>query len=186
MRLVVGLTGATGALAAKLLIEKSPWPVALIASDWGRDVYRRECGSFDDLAALAGEVFDDKALSAPVASGSVPTLGMVVLPCSSNTLAKIAGGMGDSLITRAAHCQLKERRRLVLGVRETPWTSIDIDNAAKVDRAGGVIMPLSPPYYMFGNRSPKEITLDMLLGAYVDRVLQLFGAEIETTWETVE
>ena len=184
-KLVLGVTGATGALAAQMVLERSPWPVALIASEWGRDVARRELGSFDALVDLAAETHADTSLSATIASGSVPTVGMVVLPCTSSTLGKVAGGINDSLIARAAHCHLKERRRLILGLRETPLTAIDLENAVRVDRAGGIVMPLSPPYYMFSGRKPEDVTMRDLLGAYVDRVLQLLGLEPKNTWETV-
>jgi len=185
MNLVLGITGAAGAHAAELLLEKSPWPVTLVASKWGKDICRRECGSFEALAALAHEVLDDDDLSATIASGSVRTVGMVILPCSSGTLGKIAAGLGDSLIARAAHCHLKERRRLVLCVRESPWSLIDLDNARRVSAAGGIIMPVSPPYYMAAGRPPAEVTMTELLAAYVDRVLSVLGGEGGADWETV-
>lgn len=185
MNLVLGITGATGVHAAELLLEKSPWPVTLVASKWGKDICRRECGSFEKLAARADEVLDDDDLSATIASGSVRTIGMVILPCSSSTLGKIAAGMGDSLITRGAHCHLKERRRLVLCVRESPWSLIDLDNARKVSAAGGIIMPISPPYYMAAGRSPAEVTMTELLATFVDRVLSVLGVEGGADWETV-
>ena len=138
MNLILAVTGATGALAARLLMDRSPWPVALVASKWGKDVYQRECGSFEQLAAKAAEVYDDSDLSAPIASGSVPTAGMVILPCTSSAMAHIAAGTGETLIARAAHCHLKERRPLVLCVRETPWSLIDLDNARAVAAAVAV------------------------------------------------
>ena len=185
MNLVVAVTGATGAHAAELLIDRSPWPVTLIGSDWGKDVCRRECGSFDELARRASTVLDDGDLSAPIASGSVPTAGMVILPCSTDTLGKVAGGIADSLITRAAHCHLKERRTLVLCVRESPWTLIDLDNARRVAAAGGIIMPLSPPYYMVAGKTPDAVSMTDLLGAFVDRVLAVLGHPAGSDWETV-
>jgi 4-hydroxy-3-polyprenylbenzoate decarboxylase len=185
MNLIVAVTGATGAHAAELLMEKSPWPVTLIGSRWGMDVCRRECGSFDELARRAKTVLDDEDLSAPIASGSVPTAGMVIIPCSTNTLGKVAGGIADSLITRAAHCHLKEGRRLVLCVRESPWTLIDLDNARKVAAAGGVIMPLSPPCYMVAGKAPDAVSMTDLLGAFADRVLAVLGRPAGSDWETV-
>ena len=185
MNLVLALTGATGAHAAEILMRKSPWPIALVASAWGRDVCERECGSFERLAGLAQQVFDDGDLAAAISSGSVPTVGMVVLPCSANTLAKVAGGIADSLITRAAHCHLKERRPLLLCVRELPWTVIDLENAHKVALAGGSIMPLSPPFYMTAARSPEEVTMADLLSLYVDRVLAVLGHPSDANWESI-
>jgi len=185
MNLILAVTGATGAHAASLLIDKSPWPVTLVASRWGKEVCRRERQPFEQLADRAEQVIDDEDLSASISSGSVPTAGMVVLPCSVNTLGKIAGGLSDSLIARAAHCHLKERRPLVLCVRETPWTLIDLDNARQVAAAGGVIMPISPPYYMTADRDPADVTMTDLLAAFVDRVLAMLGHPCETNWETL-
>ncbi len=186
MNLILAVTGATGALAARLLMDRSPWPVALVASKWGKDVYQRECGSFEQLAAKAAEVYDDSDLSAPIASGSVPTAGMVILPCTSSAMAHIAAGTGETLIARAAHCHLKERRPLVLCVRETPWSLIDLDNARAVAAAGGIIMPLSPPFYMAGAKDPAQVTAAELLGSYVDRVLALLGHAAPANWNTVK
>jgi len=185
MNLILGVTGATGVHAAALLIEKSPWPVTLVASDWGKDLCRRECGSFEELAQRAEEILDDSDLSAAIASGSVPTKGMVILPCSTDALGKIAGGIADSLITRAAHCHLKERRKLVLCVRESPWTLLDLDNARKVAAAGAIVMPISPPFYMVARRSPDAVTMTDLLGAFVDRVLAVLGHPLQADWETI-
>jgi len=185
MNLVVALTGATGVHAAKILVEKSPWPVTLVASEQGRMVYEQECGAFTLLAARAAEVYADSDLTAPIASGSVPTRGMVILPCTANTLGKIAQGIGDTLITRAAHCHLKEQRKLIVCVRETPWTWIDIQNAGNIATAGGIVMPLSPPFYMMAGRDPASVTMEDLLQAYVDRVLSLLGQPAAGNWGTV-
>ncbi len=185
MNLVLAITGATGVHAAELLVERSPWPITLVASRWGKDLCAREGVSFDDLASRAAVVADDSDLAAAISSGSVPTVGMVVLPCSAGTLGKIASGLGDSLIARAAHCHLKERRPLILCVRESPWSLIDLDNARAVAAAGGIIMPVSPPYYMAVARSPADVTMTDLLGAYVDRVLAIFGHQPDRTWETL-
>lgn len=185
MNLVLAVTGATGIHAAGLLIEKSPWPVTLVASDWGKDVCRREYGEFEELARGAAQVYDNANQAAPIASGSVATAGMVVLPCTSNTLAHLANGLGDTLILRAAHCHLKERRKLVLCVRESPWTLMDLKNAVTVASAGGIIMPLSPPFYIVGGRSPESVTMKELIEIYVDRVLAVLGHAAERNWETV-
>ena len=185
MNLVLGITGATGAHAAELLAARSPWPITLVASRWGKEVCGREGVSLADLAARADTVLDDTDLSAGISSGSVATVGMVVLPCSAGTLGKIAAGITETLITRAAHCHLKQRRPLVLCVRESPWSLIDLDNARKVAAAGGVIMPISPPYYMAAGRPPQAVTMTELLGAYVDRVLAVLGRPPDRTWESI-
>ena len=185
MNLVVAITGASGALATKLLMEKSQWPVTLVASKMGRVVYEQEAGPFKELEAMASKVWKDGDLTATIASGSVPTAGMVILPCSANTLGKVAGGIADSLVTRAAHCQLKEGRKVVLCIREAPWTLINAQNAAAVAAAGGTIMPVSPPYYMAKGRDPDEVPISEMLGYYVDHVLSLFGQEPPQTWADV-
>ena len=110
---------------------------------------------------------------------------MVVLPCSAHTLAQIAAGLGDGLITRAAHCQLKENRPLILCLREAPLTLIDIENARGAAAAGAVIMPMSPPFFMFAGIDPRTVAMNDLLDAYVDRVLALLGQHPVRTWEDV-
>jgi 4-hydroxy-3-polyprenylbenzoate decarboxylase len=185
MDLVVAMTGASGALATKLLIEKSQWPVTLVASKMGRVVYEQEVGPFKDLEGLASTVWKDGDLTATIASGSVPTIGMVILPCSANTLGKVACGIADSLITRAVHCQLKEGRKVVLCIREAPWTLMNARSAATVAAAGGTVMPISPPYYMAKGRDPNEVSIVEMLGYYVDHVLSLFGQESPKTWEDI-
>jgi 4-hydroxy-3-polyprenylbenzoate decarboxylase len=184
VNLIVAVTGASGAHAARILVERSPWPVSLIASAWGKDVYARECGDFEDLARLAQHVYADDDLAAPPSSGSVPTAGMVILPCSTDMLGKIAGGIADTLISRAAHCHLKERRPLVVCVRETPWTRIDLGNGERLAGAGAVVMPISPPFYMFSGSPPNAVTMNDLLGAFVDRILGILGHPPAKNWES--
>jgi 4-hydroxy-3-polyprenylbenzoate decarboxylase len=185
MNLVVAMTGASGALATKLLMEKSQWPVTLVASKMGRVVYEQEVGPFAELETLADTIWKDGDLTATIASGSVPTAGMVILPCSANTLGKVACGLADSLVTRAAHCQLKEGRKLVLCVREAPWTLLNAQNAVQVATAGGMIMPMSPPYYMSKGRDPYQVSMADMLGYFADHVLSLFGQESPKTWEDI-
>jgi len=184
-KLVLGISGATGAYAARLLVEKSSWPVLLVASRWGRAVFEHECGPFRSLASRVEQVFENDDLFATIASGSVPTAGMIILPCSANTLGQIASGVGDTLLTRAAHCHLKERRPLVLGLRETPLTFIDLKNATRVSAAGGIIMPMAPPYYMTTDKDPSQVSVMELLSAFVDRVLAILGQTADRTWENM-
>ena len=183
--LIIALTGATGAVAARILVEKSPWPVALVASKWGKTVYERECGPFDVIASKASRVYSDDDLGAPISSGSVPTAGMVILPCSCNTLGEIASGICSTLITRAAHCHMKERRPLILCLREAPLSLIDLKNGVAVTEAGAIIMPLSPPYYMLKETDPEKISLTTVLNVYTDRILALLGNKAGRTWEDV-
>jgi len=186
MNLILAVTGATGAHAAKLLVEKSPWPVSLVVSEWGGEVYKRECGEVEGLTDSASVVYDNGDLSAPIASGSVPTHGMVILPCTTSTMGKIASGVGDTLITRAAQCHLKESRRLILCIRESPLTLIDLENGRKIAAAGGTVMPISPAFYMAADYPPQSVTLDVLLGHFVDRVLALLGRQADKNWESVK
>ena len=183
--LILGITGASGSLAAHRLLGKSPWPVDLVCSPWGKEVAKTECGGMKAIESLAHQVFAHDDLYAPLASGSVVYRGMVVLPCSVHTLAQIAAGLGDNLIIRAAHCQLKERRPLILCLREAPMTLIDIDNARRAAQAGAVIMPMSPPYFMFAGADPQSVTLIDLMDAFVDRILAFLGKPSAATWEDV-
>ena len=185
LHLILGVTGASGIHAARLLAEKSSWPVDLVASQWGSKVAATEYGGIDGIEALAERVFAADNLYAPLSSGSVPAVGMVVLPCSAHTLAQIAAGLGDSLITRTAHCQLKERRPLILCLREAPLTLIDIENARRVAMAGGVIMPMSPPFFMFAGSDPHTVSQHDLMAAFVDRVLAILGQPAGQTWEDI-
>ncbi len=184
-KLVVGVTGASGMVTARELVRKSPFEVALVASEWGEKVYERECGPFTGLIEMAATHYDNRDLAAPIASGSVATAGMVIVPCSANTLGEIAAGTGRNLIARAAHCHLKEQKRLVLCLRETPLTLIDLENARTVAAAGGVIMPISPPFFMTEGQAPEAVSMQALIESFVDRVLKLFGKAPDRTWENV-
>jgi len=183
--LILGVTGASGIYAARRLVEKSTWPLDLVASRWGRAVAGTECGGLEEIETLARKVYAADDLYAPLSSGSVPTVGMVVLPCSAHTMAQMAAGLGDSLITRAAHCQLKERRPLILCLREAPLTLIDLENARRLGQAGAVIMPMSPPFFMFAGRDPQTVTYHDLMDAFADRVLAVLGQPAGRTWEDV-
>ena len=183
--LIVGLTGASGAFATKLLLERSTWPITLITSQMGRVVYEQEVGPLAELEKKATMVWDDADLTAPIASGSVLTAGMVLLPCSANTLGKMGAGIADSLITRAAHCQLKEGRKTVFCVREAPWTLMNIRSAESIVLAGGTIMPLSPPFYMTKDRNPNQVSMTEILTHYVDHLLAFFGQEPNKTWSDI-
>ncbi len=184
-RLVVAVTGASGALLAQCIMQKSVFPVALVAGKWGRRVFETECGPFETLAAQAAEVYEADDMFAPIASGSVETAGMVVAPCSAGTLGRIASGTSPNLICRAAHCHLKEQRKLVLCLRESPLTTIDLHNATAAAAAGAVIMPVSLPFYMTKDCDPSTVPVLELINAFADRVLQLFGQTPSATWEDV-
>ena len=181
MRIVIGVTGATGAPMLKRFLEKCPGEKYLIMSQWGKAVVHMEMGlKPEDLEALVKARFADTDLSAPFASGSNPFDAYVILPCTTNTLGKIAAGIGDTLITRTAHVALKERRRMILCIRETPWTTIDCQNALTVSQAGAVVMPLSPPMYTDPG------TVEDIVEAFADRVLGLLGQPMADGWRCEE
>ena len=183
MNIVLAITGATGAHAARIFMQKSVLPVTLIVSKWGERVFNEECGPIEGLIEQADHFYRDDDLAAPIASGGTATAGMVILPCTTHSLGMIAGGLSDTLISRAAHCHLKEGRRLLLCIRETPWSGITIENARRVAGAGGTIMPMSPPFYAVGE-SPDKVTMTDLLSAFVDRVMTALGLEQTTQGDT--
>lgn len=178
----MGLTGASGAIyAVEFLRRCSQEEIHLVVSRWGRSVLHQETGlTVESLATFAKKVFSNEDMNAPWASGSNPFDAMVVLPCSVTTLGKIAAGIGDNLITRCAAVALKERRRLILCVRETPLSSVDLENAHKLSLAGAVIMPACPPFYQ------KPSSLPDLIGAYVDKVRGVLGLPVESGWRSSE
>jgi 4-hydroxy-3-polyprenylbenzoate decarboxylase len=180
-RYLVGMTGASGAAFGVDFIRRCPGDKFLVMSDWARHVLQTETGLKPaDLEPHVRRMFADSDLAAPFSSGSNRYDAYVVVPCSSSTLAKIASGISDTLITRAAAVALKERLRLVLCVRETPFSSIALDNALKLSREGVVVMPISPPWY----RTPK--TVDEVVGGFTDKVLGLLGEPAGPGWRDEE
>ena len=173
-RVVVGISGASGIPYAKDLLETlrraSGLEVHLVATDGARRVASDELGApLDDLAALVDVVHPNKDVGASIASGSFRTVGMVVVPCSATTLSKIAYGVCDNLLTRAAYVHLKERRPLVLVPRETPLPLPTLEAMVKAAQAGATILPASPGFYT----RPK--TIEDLLGFVTQRILDLLG-----------
>jgi flavin prenyltransferase len=170
--IVVGVSGASGApIAVRVLqvLHAANVPVSLVVSDGARAVLREESHLEESaLRAWATNSYGDDDLAAPIASGSVPTRGMVVVPCSSNTAAKIALGLGDTLLTRAAAVHLKERRRLVLVPRETPLSTILLRHLTTLSELGAVVLVASPAYYLH----PKSVeeTTDYLAGKVLDHL----------------
>src|SRR5262245_16610916 len=138
MRLILGVTGASGAIyAVEFLRRLASEELYLIMSRWGRSVLHQETGlTAESLSTFAKHVYSNDDMNAPFASGSNPFDALVILPCSVSTLGKIAHGIGDSLITRCAEVALKERRKLILCVRETPLSTIDLENMHKLSLAG--------------------------------------------------
>ena len=182
--IVVAVTGASGAPYAvrllQTLIERNQ-RVSLIVSDHGRRLLDTEMGiaSVEQLRDRIGSaawdanvrVFDDRDRGAAPASGSALTGGMVICPCSMGTISAIAVGASRSLVERAADVVLKERRRLVLVPRETPYSAIHLENMLSLTRAGAVVMPASPGFY----HRPRSV--DDLVDVIVARVLDHLGIE---------
>jgi 4-hydroxy-3-polyprenylbenzoate decarboxylase len=185
----VGVTGASGAVLAQkaltLLEEDSRVArIHLVVTETGQRLFAEELGiAAGDLkqlpARLLGrpaakiEVLPNKDVGASIASGSYSVDAMIVIPCSMGTLAKIANGMSDDLVARAADVMLKEGRKLVLCVRDTPFSRIHLENMLRAQQAGAVIMPAVLSYY----HQPK--TIDDLVTQYVCRVLAQIGLDQE-------
>ncbi|GAA1774029.1 UbiX family flavin prenyltransferase [Streptomonospora arabica] len=182
-RIVVAVTGATGApLAARLLEVLAALPdieTHLVLSRWARATVELECGhGAARLSELADAAYAPDDQAAPISSGSFLTCGMVVVPCSMKTLAGIRTGYADGLIPRAADVVLKERRRLVLVTRETPLNEIHLENMLALSRMGAVVLPPAPAFY---NR-PR--TVEDVVDHIVARVLDQFGISVPAQrWE---
>ena len=175
-KLIVAVTGASGAIYAKVLMDKLQVlsgqieNIGLVFSDNARDVWEYELGN-RDFEKLPYTIYDKNNFFAPFASGSARYDTMIICPCSMGTLARIAQGVSNDLVTRAADVTLKERRKLILVTRDTPLSLIHIDNMKSITLAGGIIAPASPSFYS----KPKNF--DDLAGTVVDRVLDLAGFE---------
>jgi 4-hydroxy-3-polyprenylbenzoate decarboxylase len=178
-KLVVAVTGASGSIYAKILLQKLQSlaaqidTVALVMSDNARDVWKYELGdeSYNDLKF---QLYNKDNFMAPFASGSAAFNTMIICPCSMGTLARIATGVSNDLITRAADVILKERRKLILVTRDTPLSLIHINNMKSVTEAGGIICPATPSFYS----RPKNF--DELAATVTDRVLDLAGLSHHT------
>jgi len=173
-RLIVGITGATGAVYGveilKALRELSDWESHLVLSDAGAlNVWHELKMKRKEVEKLADVAYHPKDIAATISSGSYLTDGMVIAPCSMKTLAAVAHAHADDLVSRAADVVLKERRRLVLVPRETPLNLAHLRNMVAVTEMGAIVFPPVPAFYA----APK--TLDELVAHTVARVLDLFG-----------
>ena len=177
-RVVVGMTGATGALYGVRLLQRlraTGHETHLVASPAGMLNIHHELGlGRKALEALADVSYNPADVGARIASGSFATQSMVVAPCSMKSLASIALGLSDNLLTRAADVTLKERRRLVLMIRETPFNLAHLRNMTSVTEMGGVIFPPLPAFY----HHPKSI--EEMVDETVERVLSLLGVDLAT------
>ena len=189
-RIVVGITGASGALYARRTVEllvSGGCEVHLVVSPLGQRLLHDELGMEGvDLTGLGGRADHGivqhhyRDVGASIASGSFGHDGMIIVPCSNNTLAAVATGVSSNLLHRAANVALKEGRRLVLCHRETPLSLVEIRNMAAVTEAGGVVCPANPGFYML----PKS--LEELVDFVAGRLLDLVGVEhgLRTRWAT--
>ena len=178
MRIIVGMTGASGAVFGVEFLRRCQAEKYLILTKWGRYVLKEETGLTEHhLDEHVKRSFSDDDLSAPFASGSTPFEALVILPCSISTMAKIACGLGDTLLTRAAQVALKERRKVIIGLRETPLSTISLEQAFKLSQAGAIVMPISPPFYQ------RPQTLEQMVEQFTDKVLSLLGFETVLAWK---
>ena len=178
-KIVVAITGASGSIYAKLLLTKllllkeycsEP---AVVITENAKQVWQTELGN-DDYKNLNVKFYTQQDFTAPFASGSGQYDTMIIIPCSMGTLGRIAGGISNDLITRAADVILKERRKLICVARDTPYNLIHIKNMETITLAGGIICPATPSFYS----NPK--TIEEVAGTVVDRVLDLAGLPNKT------
>ncbi len=176
--ILVAITGASGAIYAKQLLEKlnalkekENLEISVIYSKTGKEVAIHEIG-YDFVKELYLKTYEDNNFYAPFASGSSPADILVIAPCSMGTLGRIANGFSDSLITRAADVVLKERKKLILLTRETPLNLIHIKNMELISLSGGIIFPASPSFYN------KPTNIEDLVNTVVFRILDLMQIEI--------
>lgn len=176
-RLIVALTGASGSLygiRVLQLLRQTGIEAHLVLSKWGaRTLVHETPYSVKDVQALAHTVYNANDEGAAISSGSFGTRGMLIAPCSARSLASIAHGLGDSLVHRAADVVLKERRRLVLAVREAPLSAIHLENMLRLSRMGVVICPPVPAFYT------KPATIDDLVTYTAIRLLDQFDIHID-------
>jgi 4-hydroxy-3-polyprenylbenzoate decarboxylase len=175
-RLIVAITGATGAVyGVRLLQQLAATPgieTHLIISDAASLTLHQEVGmQRRDVEALAQVVHKNRDVGASIASGSFQSDGMIVAPCSMKTLAAVALGLSDNLVARAADVVLKERRRLVLMVRETPFNLAHLRNMTAVTEMGGIIFPPLPSFYH------RPASIEEMVDHTIARVIDLFGVE---------
>ncbi|MCS7084656.1 MAG: UbiX family flavin prenyltransferase [Bacteroidia bacterium] len=181
-KIVVGVTGASGSIYAARLFahlerRAHELEVGVVFSKNARDVWRHELGEEPNPPF---KVYRPDDYFAPFASGSAQYKDMFIVPCSMGTLGRIAHGISDDLITRAADVILKERRRLICVVRDAPYNLIHLENMLTVTRAGGIILPASPSFYSRPN------SFEQLADTVVARLLDLAGLELPATfrWST--
>lgn len=178
-KIAIAITGASGSIYAKQLLDKlvsqkNQWnELAVVMTENAKEVWKTELEN-ESYKNYPVSFFSQKDFSAPFASGSGQYDTMIIIPCSMGTLGRIASGISDSLITRAADVILKERRKLICVVRDMPYNLIHLKNMETVTMAGGIICPATPSFYS------KPKTIEEVANTVVDRVLDLAGFDIKT------
>ncbi len=173
-KIVIAITGASGSIYARLLLDKliairEQWEsLAIVMTANAKEVWKTELGN-DDYNQYAAHLYSQQDFTAPFASGSGQYNTMIIIPCSMGTLGRIAHGISSDLITRAADVVLKERRKLICVVRDTPYNLIHIRNMETITLAGGIICPATPSFYS------RPATIQAVAATVVDRVLDLAG-----------
>ena len=179
IKIAIGVTGASGAIYAKALFAKMQLlsdqiaEVGVVFTENARQVWEFEMND-DEYKNLPFKIYQANDFYAPFASGSANYDALIVCPCTMGTLGKIASGIANDLICRAADVMLKERKKLILVTRETPLNLIHINNMKTVTEAGGIICPATPSFYS------KPQTIEEVAATVIDRVLQLVGLDQET------
>jgi len=177
-RIIIAVTGASGAIYTKILLEKLETlqdqldESGLVFSKEAKKVWQHELED-ESYLQFSFPVYESNDFFAPFASGSGGFKTMIICPCSMGTLGRIANGTSNNLISRAADVVLKERGKLILLTRETPYNLIHVKNMKKIIEAGGIIYPASPSFYK------KPQTINELISPVIDRLLSLAGFEID-------
>jgi 4-hydroxy-3-polyprenylbenzoate decarboxylase len=179
MKIAVAITGASGSIYAQLLLQKLSHlkdqlqEVSVVMSANAKFVWQTELGN-EQYKDFPFRYFEKMDFLAPFASGSAQYDALIIIPCSMGTLGRIAGGISNDLVTRGADVMLKERKRLILVLRDTPYNLVHIRNMETVTLAGGIICPATPSFYSV----PK--TIDEVAQTVVDRVIDLAGLKNES------
>ena len=178
-KILVAITGASGSVYSKVLLDKlftikNQWEeLSVVLTTNAKEVWKTELGN-EDYTNYPAKFYSQKDFNAPFASGSGKYNTMIIVPCSMGTLGRIATGISNDLISRAADVVLKERRKLICVVRDTPYNLIHIRNMETVTLAGGIICPATPSFYS------RPSTIEEAAATVVDRVIDLADLKIDT------
>jgi 4-hydroxy-3-polyprenylbenzoate decarboxylase len=184
-KIVVSVTGASGAVYAKVLLDKlltlkdQIENVGVVMSDNAKEVWKYELGN-EDYLKYPFSFYSTNDFFAPFASGSAKYDTMIICPCSMGTMGRIASGISNDLTTRAADVIIKERRKLILVARDTPYSLIHINNMKTITEAGGIVCPASPSFYS------KPQNFEQLASTVIDRVIDLIGLDNKDTYRWSE